>query len=150
MWEGSAAKIHVVCLFLGQFAHLCHSTACGYCRWFSWWPFSSCHNSEPLYFLTPFFVLFVLLSYSMFSLYLELMNQWGVTSAGHCHAWWRWGLVLCEPQSQGHDCTHSCCVHVGFAGTDLIVTFKLLLGSLLCNLIDMCLERLRSPQIPIL
>jgi len=50
-------------------------------------------------------------------------SQWGVTAASHSYSWLKW-------------CSLGCCVS-WFGLTDTIVTFKTLLWSFLCNLIDM-------------
>jgi hypothetical protein len=46
------------------------------------------------------------------------------------------GLILCEWHSLGYGCTQSC-VSFGFAGSDRMIVFKLLLWSFLCNLINL-------------
>jgi len=46
------------------------------------------------------------------------------------------GLTVCEWHSKDYDHTHSCHVSFGFAPTDGMVTFKVVLKSF-CNLIDM-------------
>jgi hypothetical protein len=48
------------------------------------------------------------------------------------------GWILYEERSQGHECTHFCCVCFGLAGVDVMVTLKVLLWIFLCNLIDVC------------
>jgi hypothetical protein len=48
------------------------------------------------------------------------------------------GWILCEEHSQGHECTHSCCVCFGLVGTNVMVTLKVLLWIFLCDLLDVC------------
>ncbi len=56
----------------------------------------------------------------------ELMLTVGSHSNRHCCYHWRWGShTLCEWQSQGYDCTHSCSLSFGLVGTDEMVTFKI-------------------------
>jgi len=47
-------------------------------------------------------------------------------------------VVPSEWHSQGYACTHSCHVYFGLSGTNIVLTFKLLLWSCLCNLTAVC------------
>jgi hypothetical protein len=47
------------------------------------------------------------------------------------------GLILCEWHSKGDDHSLSHCCSFGFSGTDLMGTFKVILSSFVCYLIDM-------------